>query len=154
MIHGLASDMPEVRANARRALSQLGVSERKLDQLRIELEKKKHAGSSSVRFAGHLPVKLHTPKGIQFAGGDTLDIKPRDYPMLGLEQSVLDEVMANNSFDAIANQAVNYQVSNVADHLTPILFGAGQTLQLPDGTVYDIPLGADRPALARVLKQW
>lgn len=149
MIHGLASDMPEVRANARRALSQLGVSESKLDQLRIELEKKKHLGQSGVRFGAHLPVKLHSPQGVKFAGPDIAAL-PVVRESSDLEQSILDDVVTNNSFDAIANQAVNYQVSNVSDQLAPVLFGS-QDIQLKSGQIISIPIGANRPSDATVL---
>jgi hypothetical protein len=41
MIQGLASSMPEVRQNARRALRNLGVTEEQMDQLRLKLEQEK-----------------------------------------------------------------------------------------------------------------
>lgn len=173
MIQGLASAMPEVRQNARRALSNLGVTEEQLDQLRLALEHEKKQ-QSSVKFGSYFPFKMSGPNGIRFKGKEGTSITTeqgrnpgtyattehgRTYRTDAIElndckEFILDSIVEQNSLDSIANQAVNYHVSNVTDHLTPILFGASQDLQLKNGTIINIPIGATRPSDATVIRTW
>ena len=160
MIGGLASDIMDVRKNARQALSKLGVSEKEMDQLRLVLEHQKmQKQKAALQFAGRFPVKLYTPNGIRFAGGDSNGKLPLGttgpcFPRGDETDEIYNRLMKNTVFDDVANQAVQYHVNIVSSQLSPILFGGGQTIQLPDGTILDIPIGADRPALATVIRTW
>jgi hypothetical protein len=154
MFKGLASDLPEVRQNARQSLAKLGVTEKEMDEIRFEVEafKMRQSKSKGLSFSGHFPVKLNTPQGILFRGNDKHPFEKgcvnpcTDSHSGGIQlgadgnitfgSQIAERIANNHSMNDIANQAVQYDVNNVAHHLNPVIF-AGSWVQ--DGTINGSP---------------